>query len=273
LSDRIMINGASTAWLTASLFNLLVDENVTCMEGLRYVLCGGERVSVPHFRRFLESVPETTLIHTYGPCENSCLSTFHPVDRCDLDDPRGIPIGTTIPGVSAWILDEDHRECPVETPGELYLGGTGLTLGYIGLPELNRERFLDLPIAGQRRHVYRSGDRFVRGEDGLLRFLGRVDRQVKLRGQRVELDGVEAAIRRIEGVRNVAVVPSTDPAGTVLGLTAYVVASPDTTTEGIRRRAHAVLPPSHVPTRLLQLPSLPLTASGKVDYAVLRAAG
>lgn len=268
LAHLIQAEGATSAGLVTSLFNLLVDEDVTCLRGLRYVQVGGERVSVPHLRRAMEASPDVRLIHAYGPSENGCVSAYHPISPADLDESSGLPIGTPLPGVSAWVVDEAGDECPPGTPGELYLGGVALTSGYVGQPEETRSRFPTVRIGGTVQRVYRTGDRFAQDPDGTLHFLGRIDRQTKIRGVRVELDGVEAALRRITGVRGAAVIPLRDSSGIAVGLAAHVVA-PETTTEDLRRAARTALPPSHVPTVFRLLSALPVTPHGKVNYAAL----
>ena len=268
LAHLVEAGGATSAGLVTSLFNILVEEDVTCLRGLRYVQVGGERVSVPHLRRAMEAVPDLRLIHAYGPSENGCVSAYHPIRAADLDDSSGLPIGTPLPGVSAWVVDEAGEACPPGTPGELYLGGVALTSGYVGLPEENRSRFPTVRIGGAVQRVYRTGDRFAQDGDGTLHFLGRIDRQTKIRGVRVELDGVEAALRRITGVRSAAVIPLRDSSGVAVGLAAHVVA-PGTTADDLRRAARGALPASHVPTVFRLLPALPVTPHGKVNYAAL----
>ncbi|MFJ6738803.1 amino acid adenylation domain-containing protein [Streptomyces sp. NPDC091279] len=271
LARLVKEQGADHLWMTTSLFNLLVDEGVGCFSGLTYVTHGGERLSPPHVRRFLEEHPGIQLINGYGPVENTMLTTVHRIRTADTEDPAGIPIGVPVPGTEVFVLDDQQRECPPGTPGELYTGGLGVVLGYVGRPELVAERFLDLDLGGAVRHVYRTGDKAVLGEDGLLRYLGRADRQVKIRGQRIELDGVEAALGRLTGVRAVAVRAVTDATGGVAGLTAYYVPDPEDPADAkaLARSARATLPASHVPSRFRQVPALPTTARGKVDYQAL----
>ncbi|WP_051833862.1 AMP-binding protein [Streptomyces sp. NRRL S-646] len=273
MTQLVKERGADNLFMTTALFNLLVDEGVGCFSGLTYVSVGGERLSVPHMRRFLEEHPDTVLINAYGPVENTMLTSVHPVVPADFEDPYGIPIGLPVPGTEVFVLDEAQRECPPGTPGELYAAGSGVALGYVGRPELTVERFVDVEVGGAVRRMYRTGDKVLTGEDGLLRYIGRTDRQVKIRGQRIELDGVEAGLSRLPGVHAVAVRASRDAAGNAVGIAAYYVADPDEPAEpaDLLRRARAALPASHVPARFHAVPVMPKTARGKVDYKALEA--
>ncbi|KPI20318.1 Phenylalanine racemase (ATP-hydrolyzing) [Actinobacteria bacterium OK074] len=273
MTRMVKERGADNLFITTALFNLLVDEGVGCFSGLKYVTTGGERVSVPHMRRFLDEHPDTVLICAYGPVENTMLTSVHPVVRADFEDPHGVPIGLPVPGTEVFVLDERRRECPPGTPGELYTAGAGVALGYVGRPELAAERFVDLEVGGAVRRLYRTGDKVLTGEDGLLRYVGRTDRQVKIRGQRIELDGVEAALGRLAGVHTVAVREARDASGSVVGITAYYVTDPAEPVEPVDlfRAARAALPSSHMPSRFLPVESMPMTARGKVDHQALEA--
>ncbi|WP_416970845.1 AMP-binding protein [Streptomyces sp. 4F14] len=271
LSLMVEEHGADNLFLTTALFNLLVDEGIGCFSGFAQVMTGGERVSVPHMGRFLDEHPGIRLVVAYGPVENSMLTTVHTTRRHDLDDPHGIPVGVPVPGTEIFVLDGDGRQCPTGEAGELYTGGAGVALGYVGRPELVAERFVDLEVGGAVRRLYRTGDKCLMGDDGLLRFVGRTDRQVKIRGQRIELDGVEAALGRLPGVRTVAVRVVRDQFDSVVGLTAYYVpdgASP-ADARAVRGTALATLPANHVPGRFVPVESMPMTVRGKVDYKAL----
>ncbi|MDX3696405.1 AMP-binding protein [Streptomyces europaeiscabiei] len=273
LTRMVKERGADNLFLTTALFNLLVDEGVGCFSGLAQVMAGGERVSVPHMGRFLDEHPDIRLICAYGPVENSMLTTVHTVQRHDLEDPLGIPIGVAVPGTEIFVLDDDGKQCPAGEAGELYTGGAGVALGYVGRPELVAERFVDLEVQGAVRRLYRTGDKCLMGHDGLLRFIGRTDRQVKIRGQRIELDGVEAALGRLPGVRTVAVRAIRDQFESVVSLMAYYVTDPEGPTDAatLARTARATMPSSHVPARFRQVESMPMTERGKVDYKALEA--
>ncbi len=269
---RLVDEGVDSMWLTSSLFNVIVDEDLDAFDGLRQIWVGGERLSAAHVRRFLGHHPAVRLVNGYGPAESCVFVTTHEVTPADCDDPAGIPLGDAVAGTSVFVLDGD-RLCHREEPGEICVGGDGLADGYLGDPELTDRKFVTLPVAGRPIRLYRTGDRGAIGRDGLLRFLGRVDRQVKVRGHRIEPGEVEAHLRAVDGVVDAVVLPDLDPSGTCTGLAGYYVPAegaadgPDTVRSALLTRV-----PRHlVPDRLVPVPRIPVTANGKADHAALRA--
>lgn len=250
----------TTLWLTAGLFHLMVDERLDDLRGVRQLLAGGDVLSVSHMRKALQALPETTLINGYGPTENTTFTCCHTITVADLDG-GSIPIGRPIPHTSVHVVDAANRPCPVGVPGELVTGGQGLARGYIGQPELTATAFTTL--AGER--VYRTGDRVRWREDGTLEFLGRMDRQVKILGHRIEPGEVEAMLAAVAGITTAAVVVQDGPTGK--RLVGYVAPAVDVAT--VRAELTARLPAHLVPAVLVSLPSLPLTSNGKVDRAAL----
>src|SRR5262249_50689543 len=152
----------TTLWLTASLFNALVDagEVMGRLRGVKQLLVGGEALSPGHVRRAAERLPETELINGYGPTEGGTFSCSHRVGRGDLADGRSIPIGQAIANTALYVLDERLNPAPLGVSGELYLGGEGLARGYLKRAELTAERFAPNPYSrGEGERVYRTGDR------------------------------------------------------------------------------------------------------------------
>ncbi|MFL6195586.1 MAG: non-ribosomal peptide synthase/polyketide synthase [Thermoanaerobaculia bacterium] len=211
------------------------------------------------------------LYNVYGPSEDTTFSTWALIERASERPPA---IGRPLDGSQGWVVDARLRPAPVGVPGELFLGGEGLSRGYLGRPELTAERYLPDPFAaipGSR--MYRTGD-LARyrpgGPDGELEFLGRIDHQVKIRGFRVEPGEVEAALSRLPGVEGAAVLARTETAIGVR-LAAYVSARPGERLEiahlreGLRER----LPDYMVPTAWSLLEALPLTPNGKIDRRAL----
>ena len=201
----------NTMWLTASLFNLVVDEAVRILRPLNQLLTGGEALSLPHAGRAMAALPGLRLINGYGPTENTTFTTCYTIPS-DIDgalpySPLGYPIRDTV----VRVLDETLRPVPPGEIGELCLGGAGVALGYLNRPELTAERFVPDPEAPGTL-LYRSGDLGRRQPDGFVEFHGRRDQQVKVRGYRVEPGEIEAALARIEGVRQAVVVPHSPPA-------------------------------------------------------------
>lgn len=179
---------------------------------------------------------------------------------------RPLPIGRPLGGCRAHVLDGEMRECPVGVEGELYIGGPQVSRGYLGRPGLTAERFVPDPFGGgPGARLYRTGDRVAWQEDGRIAFMGRLDRQVKVQGQRVEIGEVESVVRAHPGVLQAVV----DAPGE---LVAYVAPLDAPDLAVLREYCAVRLPPYMVPTRVVRVPALPLNASGKVDVEALRAA-
>lgn len=174
----------SVLWLTGSLFQRIVEEQLESLRSVRQLMIKGETLSVFHVRKALEALPHCRLINGYGPVEDATLSCCYTIQREDASAP-GIPIGEPIARTQAYILDEQLQPVPVGTVGELYLGGEGLACGYLNHPALTAERFVPHPfslIPGAR--LYRTGSLVRRSQkNGPLLFVERSDGQVKLRGQ------------------------------------------------------------------------------------------
>jgi amino acid adenylation domain-containing protein/non-ribosomal peptide synthase protein (TIGR01720 family) len=281
-------DGADTAWLTAALFNALVDEAPDAFGGLRQVLTGGEALSVRHVRAFRAAHPACRLVNGYGPTESTTFATWHDVpcgDAAWLAEVTSIPIGRPLANTTTYVLDAGMTPLPIGSVGELYLGGEGLARGYWGRPELTAESFVPNPFAdapGGGR-LYRTGDLVRWRTDGALDFVGRADDQVKIRGHRIEPAEVEHALRACAGVQAGAVVverraadatnvaEATNAADVADGagvagarLVAYYV--PETLEpDDVRRELEGRLPAYMVPSAYVALARLPITAQGKVD--------
>ncbi|HEY0133737.1 MAG TPA: amino acid adenylation domain-containing protein, partial [Nannocystis sp.] len=184
--------------------SLLAVLPVESLPALTHVVSGGEPCSAEVVDRW---APGRTFLNVYGPTEATVCASFA---RCQPG--AGVPpIGGPLANVQLYVLDAGGHPAPVGVPGELYIGGAGVARGYLNRPELTHERFVADPFVGEAgARMYRTGDRVrVRG-DGQLEFLGRLDQQIKLRGFRVELGEVEAALRAHPGVQDAAVIVGTD---------------------------------------------------------------
>ena len=206
----------------------------------------------------------------YGPTETTVYSTFW---RCRTPR-RGISIGRPIANTSVWILDENQQPCPAGVPGEICIGGDGVTLGYLNRPELNQERFLTNTFDSSGGRIYRTGDRGRWLPNGTLEHLGRIDFQVKVRGYRIELGEIEANLLTVPGVTRAVVVTGEDHHGDVR-LIAYVVLQPGHTlgSSELRRHLQKILPEYFMPQLFIMLPAIPLLPNGKVDRKSLPAPG
>ncbi|MEU0567871.1 amino acid adenylation domain-containing protein [Nonomuraea sp. NPDC005983] len=265
LKRALADQGITTGLFTSALFSQLADEDPTVFGPLRDLLVGGDVLSAKHARAVLRANPGLRLVNAYGPTENAVISTCHPVT-----EPVGarVPIGRPVPNTTAYVLNQDRRVLPVGVPGELYVGGDGMALGYHGRPELTERAFVPHPFR-PGDVLYRTGDRVRRLPDGSLDFLGRTDHQVKVRGFRVEPGEVEAALLNSAGVGGAVVVERRVPGSADSHLCAYVSGEGPLDVERIRAEISSVLPPHMVPAHLVVLPALPLTVNGKVDRAAL----
>ena len=230
------------------------------------VMLGGESMTAELVARSFEAFPGLQLWNVYGPTETTCNATAGRVDR---DGP--VTIGRPIANTQVYVLDARQHPVPVGLPGELYVGGVGLARGYFARPELTAEKFVPDPFRlAPGARLYRTGDRARYLADGRIEFLGRRDHQVKVRGFRIELEEIEATLRRHPQVRDAAVVAHT-PDGRETRLIGYLVPVAGTAPPGrdLRQWLKAVLPDYMVPSSFVMLAALPRTSAGKVDRASL----
>jgi amino acid adenylation domain-containing protein len=269
--ERLGITGLE---LTTAYWHEWVDDLVSTGRKLpsclRFVAMGGERVIPERLAQWQQLGVD--LVHVYGLTEATCTSTVWRIGAdSEVGDPVP-PIGRPLWNTRAYLLDDSLRPLPAGLPGELYLGGEVLALGYAGRPGLTAERFVADPFGPAGARMYRTGDVARRRADGALDFVGRADAQVKIRGFRVEPAEVEAVLARDPQIAQVAVLVRADHSGTKQ-LTAYVVpvagAAPDPA--DLRARAAAALPDYMAPSAFVVLDRLPLTTNGKVDRFALPA--
>ena len=282
LEDLIDRVGIDTLWLTSSLFNLFVEDDLDCFSGLRQLFIGGERLSPPHVRRFLTGQPGIELFNGYGPVESCVFATVHRIRPVDCDAMHGIPIGQPVPATGVHIV-VDGTEVPAGTEGELCISGDGLALGYLGDDALTRKKFGEIETDGTARRVYRTGDRGFVDADGTVHFTGRGDRQVKVRGHRIELEEIEAVAIQLPQVTRAAVVLIPDELGSfdrlALFFTTLSVPCGEPSQDGqgghasaersVRSALKDQLPTHAIPDLVRLLGRLPVTSNGKIDYAAL----
>ncbi|WP_255990831.1 MupA/Atu3671 family FMN-dependent luciferase-like monooxygenase [Chitinolyticbacter albus] len=256
----------TTLWLTAGLFHQMVEEDVGVFAGVRQLLAGGDVLLMQDVRRVLAMHPEIALINGYGPTENCVFTCCHRVEPADLAESQ-VPIGTPVANSSVYVLDAVGQPVTIGMPGELYTGGDGLANGYLGRPEATEAAFVLRSPRGEAQTLYRTGDLVRWRHDGCLEFLGRVDRQIKLRGYRIELDEIEAALAAHPQLRDVALLVRDDLASDK-ALVAYMTvregeAAP--TVEALKAFLRLRLPEYMLPGHYCLLPQMPLNGSGKVD--------
>jgi amino acid adenylation domain-containing protein len=260
-------SAVTTLWLSAQAFNTVVDVDPALLSGLRWLVVGGETLSVAHVRRAATALPALRLVNGYGPSECTVFTCVRPITAADLAGP--IPIGRPVGDREAHVLDDTGDPVPDGVTGELYVAGPAVPHGYLGRPALTAERFVPDPFSGRPgARLYRTGDLVSRRADGALEFHGRGDGQVKLRGFRVELSEVEAVLRAHPGVADAAA--AVDRSGPAERLVAYVVpAHGDRVPDGLAEHAAAGLHAAMTPAGYLALPRLPLSRTGKLDRSAL----
>ncbi|WP_053718393.1 non-ribosomal peptide synthetase [Saccharothrix sp. NRRL B-16348] len=265
LADLLRTHRVSVLWLTAGLFHQLDPALVADVE---HLLAGGDVLAPDAVRAALAVRGGKPVVNGYGPTENTTFTTCHVV-RSAADVGATVPIGTPIQRTTVYVLDESMRPVPAGVPGELYTGGDGLARGYWGAPGLTASKFVPDPFGGAPGgRLYRTGDLARWRPDGVLEFLGRADRQVKVRGFLVEPAEVEAVVREHPAVAAAAVLPFGDD--DARHLVAFVVPSGALEVEDVRAHVAERLPAYLCPARYVPLPELPLNRSGKVDRAALR---
>jgi len=270
LGQVIERHQVTTLWLTASLFNTVIDDAPEILRPVRQLLIGGEALSVTHVRQANQRLPNTQIINGYGPTENTTFTCCYTIPKV-LNESRSIPIGTAIANTQVYLLDRYLNPVPVGVVGELYTGGEGLARGYWGRADLTAERFVPNPFGqteGER--LYRTGDLARYLPNGSIEFIGRVDNQVKIRGLRIELGEIEFVIKQHEAVREAVVVVRQDGEGEKR-LVGYMVMRSESTgkSDGIREFLKTKLPDYMIPGSLVELEDLPLTANGKINYEAL----
>ena len=256
------------AWLTAALFNTIVDLDPGCLAGLEQLLIGGEALSVAHVRKALAALPTTTIINGYGPTECTTFATTWRIPRELPETMQTVPIGRPISDTFLHVLNARGGLLPVGAVGELHIGGAGVALGYLGRPELTAERFVSDPFAGPGARMYRTGDRVRWLPDGTIEFVGRADSQVKIRGYRIEPGEVEVALAAHPALRSVAVIAREDRPGH-RQLVAYHVDGAPVSPPDLQAFLAQRLPEFMIPSRFVRLDALPLTANGKLDRRAL----
>ncbi|MGZ9933865.1 amino acid adenylation domain-containing protein [Streptomyces sp. NC-S4] len=235
---------------------------------LRQLVVTGEALPADLCDRWWGHFPAVPLVNAYGPTECSDDVT-HAVLRTQDRPGARVPIGAAVRNTFLYVLGDELRPVPTGTVGELYVGGAGVGRGYLGDPAKTAAAFLADPFAGAPgARMYRTGDHVVRRPDGQLEFVERRDHQVKVRGHRIELAEIEAALRGLPQVADAVVVTLTDPSRATR-LVAYVVAPGAGDLAATRAALAEVLPDHMVPSAWVSLPALPLTAHGKVDRKAL----
>jgi amino acid adenylation domain-containing protein len=261
----------SVLWLTATLFHQMVDHQLENLGVVKQLVAGGNVLSVSHVRRVLSGLKEGhRLVNGYGPTENTTFTCCHVMTR-DSELGASVPIGLPISNTRVYVLDDQGHLLPPGICGELYIGGDGLSRGYLNQEALTEDKFVQNPLDGTPdERLYRSGDLVRYRHDGVIEFVGRVDDQVKIRGFRIEPGEIEHVLVDECGVEQAVVGVRENKAGDKKLIAWYVDGHDRGGGEtALREKLKIFLPEHMVPFSIIRLEELPLTANSKVDREAL----
>lgn len=203
-NDLIITKNISCFFITTALFNTIVEAELPALGQVKYILFGGEQVSVKHVKRFKDAHPFVNLCHVYGPTENTTFSTFYDIETIN-DNHKTIPIGRSITNSTSYIIDAKNKLVPIGVPGEICLGGEGIAEGYLNRPDLTATKFVPHPFIDGLL-IYKTGDIGKWLSSGDIEFIGRKDDQIKIRGHRIELGEIENALLTVENIDDAIVI-------------------------------------------------------------------
>ncbi|QPQ32769.1 amino acid adenylation domain-containing protein [Lysinibacillus sp. JNUCC 51] len=264
MADIIRKQNITFSFMTVPFFNAIVEENLSCLDNVKKICFGGEQASYNHVKKALDYLGEDRLINGYGPSEGTCISTSYLVNN-SLENLNRVPIGRPVNNTIVYCLNENKEPQPIGVPGELYIGGDGIALGYLNRPKLNEEKFVENPfIIGEK--MYKTGDLVYWNTEGQLEFLERIDEQIKIHGYRVEIGEIEHQILCHSMVKDVVVTAFEHSPG-IKSLCAYVVLREniDLSVIDFRKFLQNSLPDYMIPTYFMDIEKLPLTSNGKID--------
>ena len=263
----------TTLWLTAALFHQMVELEMESLSTIRQLLAGGDVLQPVQVKKMVRQLGQHKLINGYGPTENTTFTCCYGMSATTQLEGT-VPIGRPISNTQVYILDREMKPVPLGVFGELHIGGDGLARDYLNRPELTAEKFVPHPFAARAgERLYRTGDTVRYLPDGNIEFQGRADRQVKVRGFRIELEEIETALSQHPAIEQSVVIAREEKPGD-RRLVAYIVHKelPPVASEDLRRFLKELLPDYMLPSAFVQLDALPLTPSGKVDRRALPSA-
>lgn len=267
LGEELFRNEITILHLTSALFTQLAESRTDIFSRLRYLLVGGDVLSAHHINKVRKDNPDLKVINCYGPSENTTYSTTYLIDKTHEIN---IPIGKPVSNSTVYIFDRNMNYQPVGVMGEIYVGGDGLSRGYLNRDDLNSTKFVPHPfIPGER--LYRSGDFGKWLPDCNIEFHGRVDNQIKIRGFRVELEEIESVISEIAGVVESVVKPVKVEEGDYrLVAFLHVHSSFNSDAGEVSRQLKEKLPSYMIPSAFKFLSEFPKTINGKTDKKALK---
>jgi amino acid adenylation domain-containing protein len=262
LTDEIIKHGVNTVVLTASLFNMVVDDAPEMLQVLDTLLVGGEALSPPHVLKARSLAPKLSIVNAYGPTEITFIATYFPISEMSEDAPT-VPLGYPLAHRGVHLLDRDLQPVSDGEIGEICISGPGLALGYISDPQKTDQAFVTTDaIDGNPTRIYRTGDMGFVSEDELIEFRGRNDAQVQLNGFRIELEEIDRLLASHPEIKQAA----TTLCGKGVGLELCAgIVTVDCIPNDLPQFLAKSLPFYMVPRKFKRLSNLPLNAHGKID--------
>jgi amino acid adenylation domain-containing protein len=270
LGEFVARTQVTTLFLTTGLFHQFIDANVKSIGAVKQLLTGGDVLSPVHLTKAVEQIEDCLFVNCYGPTEATVMACAYQIGP--NRPATTVPIGRPISNTRVYIINS-LQPAGVGERGELFIGGAGLGRGYHNRPDLTAERFIPDPFGpAPGARLYRTGDAGRYLNTGLIQFLGRVDDQIKISGFRIEPGEIETVLCNHPGVTSALVLAREDTPGDKR-LVAYVVAGgqPQPTQDELRNFLREQVPEYMVPSTVMMLDALPLTAHGKVDQSALPA--
>ena len=263
LFHEIKFHAVNIVWLTTGWLNKLIETNVAQFKNLKTILCGGERISSAHIAKLKEANPQLNVLNCYGPTGNTTFSLTHEIDQVI----ENIPIGKPINNTTVYILNKHKMLQPEGVVGEIYLGGDGVSKGYINKPDLTRERFLENPFV-EHDIIYKTGDMGKWLPDGSISFMGRRDDQIKIRGHRIELGEIENALLKLDQIESAVAVARNIQEGEKT-IIVYFIPGDKFDLKTVKVKLGELLPNYMLPSYYIPLEQFPLNSNGKVDKKAL----
>ena len=262
LEQIIFQHNVNSLWMTASWFNHVVENKLSLFKNIKQLLVGGDVVSPGHVSKLLNAFPGINISNGYGPTENTTFSAVYPISNQDY---QTVPIGKAIPNSTAYILNDKLSLSPKGAVGKLFVGGDGLSRGYLNDEALTKKKFVINPYTHER--IYDTGDLARWLPDGHIEFLGRKDSQVKIRGYRIELQEIEHVLLQQAVIKHAVVIIKEENEGKVI--VAYLVADTTIDKQLLRDQISQQLPNYMVPGYFKVIEAIPLTKNGKIDRRAL----
>ena len=263
-SKYLIQNKITTTFLATPIFHLMVEEDVGMFRNMKSIYVGGETLLPKYTNMLYTAYPNIKVYNAYGPAEITVICCAMLIDRI-YESYEDIPLGKIASNNTVYVLDKCLKPCPVNIPGDLYVWGDGLGLGYVNKPDLTSERFTY--IDGFDGLSYRSGDLTKWNDNGEIRFMTRIDKQVKIRGQRIELSEIQNKMLELSELKEaVAIVLTNNDNKYII---AYYTTNGEISSNSIHEYLAKYLPDYMVPYKLVEVPEIPYTHNGKIDRAKL----